>query len=376
MPNTTKGYPYPQGSDAVDVPGDIQALADAVDASPGVTSYTSTQIAALTAGEKWAGRVIWNSTAGKLQVSNGSTFSDVDTSVALSSSTPQTLGTAAAGTSSDASRADHRHAMPSASDVGAIGISLVTAKGQIIAASGSATPAAVPTGSTNGHILTWDTAEATSMKWAAAPASGIPATLLDAKGDLIVASAADTAARLAVGTNGQALLADSTAATGLRWGAVGKVLQVVSTTKTDTFSTTSAGSWIDITGLSASITPSATSSLVLAIVNVNGGSSTNGQFHLRLVRGSTAIGTGTATGNRQGSSGVVSIPNNDRVWGSTWSYLDSPSANTATTYKVQIYMPSSEVTGATSYVNRHGNDTDNDWRSRQSSTITLLEIGA
>lgn len=119
MPNTTKGYPYPAGSDSVDVPGDIQALADAVDASPGVTSYTSTQIAALTAGEKWAGRVVWNSTTGKLQVSNGSTFSDVDTSVALSSSTPQTLGTAAAGTSSDASRADHRHAMPSASDVGA-----------------------------------------------------------------------------------------------------------------------------------------------------------------------------------------------------------------------------------------------------------------
>lgn len=31
MPNTTKGLPYPQDSDAVDVPGDIQALAEAVD---------------------------------------------------------------------------------------------------------------------------------------------------------------------------------------------------------------------------------------------------------------------------------------------------------------------------------------------------------
>lgn len=47
--------------------------------------------------------------------------------------------------------------------------------------------------------------------------SGIPATILDAKGDLIAASAADTAARLAVGTSGQILAADSGEATGLKW---------------------------------------------------------------------------------------------------------------------------------------------------------------
>lgn len=46
---------------------------------------------------------------------------------------------------------------------------------------------------------------------------GIPATLLDAKGDLIAASAADTAARLAVGTDGQVLTAASGQATGLQW---------------------------------------------------------------------------------------------------------------------------------------------------------------
>lgn len=44
-----------------------------------------------------------------------------------------------------------------------------------------------------------------------------PKTILDAKGDLIAASAADTPARLAVGSNGDSLLADSTTATGLRW---------------------------------------------------------------------------------------------------------------------------------------------------------------
>lgn len=47
--------------------------------------------------------------------------------------------------------------------------------------------------------------------------AAIAKTIVDAKGDLIAATAADTVARLAVGTNGQALTADSTAATGLAW---------------------------------------------------------------------------------------------------------------------------------------------------------------
>lgn len=46
---------------------------------------------------------------------------------------------------------------------------------------------------------------------------GIQPTLLDAKGDLIAASAADTPQRLAVGSNDQVLTADSSTATGLKW---------------------------------------------------------------------------------------------------------------------------------------------------------------
>lgn len=47
--------------------------------------------------------------------------------------------------------------------------------------------------------------------------ASIAKTIIDAKGDLISATAADTPARLAVGTNGQVLVADSTASTGLAW---------------------------------------------------------------------------------------------------------------------------------------------------------------
>lgn len=47
----------------------------------------------------------------------------------------------------------------------------------------------------------------------------VPATIIDAKGDLIAGSAADTAVRVAVGTNGQVLTADSTATGGVKWSA-------------------------------------------------------------------------------------------------------------------------------------------------------------
>ena len=60
----------------------------------------------------------------------------------------------------------------------------------------------------------------TGSAWAAQSASNpISANIVDAKGDLIVGTAADTVSRLAVGTNGYTLVADSAAATGLKWAA-------------------------------------------------------------------------------------------------------------------------------------------------------------
>jgi hypothetical protein len=71
-------------------------------------------------------------------------------------------------------------------------------------------------GGTTGQVLAKASGTDMDFSWVT-DATGIPATILDAKGDLIAATADDTAARLAVGTNGQVLTADSTAATGLAW---------------------------------------------------------------------------------------------------------------------------------------------------------------
>ena len=75
-------------------------------------------------------------------------------------------------------------------------------------------------GGTTGQVLAKASATDLDFSWVAQDDSNaIQNAIVDAKGDLIGATAADTPARLAVGTNGQVLTADSTAATGLKWAA-------------------------------------------------------------------------------------------------------------------------------------------------------------
>jgi hypothetical protein len=73
-------------------------------------------------------------------------------------------------------------------------------------------------GGTTGQVLAKATATDMDFTWVTTDdTNAIQNAIVDAKGDLIGATAADTPARLAVGTNGQVLTADSTAATGLKW---------------------------------------------------------------------------------------------------------------------------------------------------------------
>jgi hypothetical protein len=86
-------------------------------------------------------------------------------------------------------------------------------------------------GGTTGQVLAKNSNTDMDFVWVTSDdANAIQNTIVDAKGDLIGATAADTPARLAVGTNGQVLTADSTAATGLKWAtpAAGGYTQIAS----------------------------------------------------------------------------------------------------------------------------------------------------
>lgn len=71
-------------------------------------------------------------------------------------------------------------------------------------------------GGTTGQVLSKASNTDMDFTWVS-DATGIPATIFDAKGDIIAATAADTASRLAVGANDTVLTADSSTATGLKW---------------------------------------------------------------------------------------------------------------------------------------------------------------
>jgi hypothetical protein len=158
----------------------------------------------------------------------------------------------------------------------------------------------------------------------------------------------------------------------------GTVIQVVSTTKTDVFtSSVAATSFVAVTGLSAAITPRSTSSKILVMANVSGGASTasNGAvLDFRLKRGATVIGVGDAAGSRSrvtsGSYGVTSL--GEALITVPGQVLDLPSTTSSTTYSVDILNLSGST--QTLYVNRTPTDTDSATWRRSTSTITLIEV--
>jgi len=150
----------------------------------------------------------------------------------------------------------------------------------------------------------------------------------------------------------------------------GKVLQVLSTIKTDTASLDSS-TFGDISGLSVSITPSSSSSkiLVSAVIHaVAVGVNTNP--YLRLLRGSTDIAQGDAAGSRVR---VTSTTYTELFAPATIIFLDSPSTTSSVTYKIQW---ASSANGYTIVLNRSGSDTDSADRARSISTITVMEVAA
>ena len=134
----------------------------------------------------------------------------------------------------------------------------------------------------------------------------------------------------------------------------GSVLQVVHGTTSTQVDTTSS-SYVD-TGLTATITPSSTSSKILAIYSPSIYQAVSGTaLTIQLVRGSTSI---AVHGYALFASGAVVI---SQV---AATHLDSPATTSATTYKIQMKTESSQ--SITANYDDGAGDTH--------STITLMEI--
>jgi len=151
----------------------------------------------------------------------------------------------------------------------------------------------------------------------------------------------------------------------------GHIIQVVSATDaassngdaTPRYGIQKTSNSFEDTGLSASITPKATSSKILIIVRHNPLTYAPGTIpfaHYQLLRGSTVLTGPAASGHKADDH-----PSDNNAYNTipiVFNYLDSPSTTSATTYKTQA-----------SYV---GSSSGYTWTGYYAlSTMTLMEVG-
>jgi len=186
-----------------------------------------------------------------------------------------------------------------------------------------------------------------------------------------------------IGTSLQVLRVNS-GATALEYGTVGttagQVIQVVSTNKLDTFTSSATGTGTDITGMSVNITPSSASNKILVMCSQNmavGGAGAADILRalkvVKVISGSTT--NSSPVGDANGSNGRWTIINQRSVYDkngilfTTMQYLDSPSTTSEITYKLQ-FGTGDNVQAGSIYINR---SEDNNY-SMGASTITAMEV--
>ena len=150
----------------------------------------------------------------------------------------------------------------------------------------------------------------------------------------------------------------------------GSVVQVVQTVKTDTFGTAST-SFVDITGLSVSITPSSTSNKILVLGSLSGnGNHATFSTQPQLVRDSTPIFVATGSGSRTQALAMLEVAVGAFAT-IPITFLDEPSTTDEVTYKIRLRVNSGSYTG---YINRGLTDTDSAIYARAASSLVVMEI--
>jgi hypothetical protein len=125
---------------------------------------------------------------------------------------------------------------------------LIDAKGDLLVGTDAVEIDRLPAGD-NGQVLTADSAAPTGLSWQTPgeAGGGIPETIVDVKGDLIVATAADTVVRLPAGNDGEILMANSDATEGVAW-TVNYADKVYAYVKNNTGTTLAKGAAVYISG--------------------------------------------------------------------------------------------------------------------------------
>jgi hypothetical protein len=154
----------------------------------------------------------------------------------------------------------------------------------------------------------------------------------------------------------------------------GLLKQVVATTMTDTFNTTTANVFQQITGLNTNITTTSDSSKVLIFLTVGQASTANGASgSFALSRDGTRILVGAAAGQRGQTS--IKYYGGSSSHSSGFSFIGVDTPGTAGTYTYGLQA--SAQGGTTLYVNRTqiNSDTTDSYEHRPASHLTLVEIG-
>jgi len=155
-------------------------------------------------------------------------------------------------------------------------------------------------------------------------------------------------------------------------GTAGKVLQVVSSTKTSEYvEDIGGGNYGSDMGLNASITPSSSSNKVLIIISTSQGTSSTTKTGFVVFRAGSVIGyRGDSSGNRTRVAANDVTNSNNSMVSLSGNYLDSPSSTSSLTYSVRIACPA----GHWSYLNRQESQSNESSQPIAASTITLMEI--
>lgn len=180
---------------------------------------------------------------------------------------------------------------------------------------------------------------------------------------------------VADGSANQLLKTDGSGNLGWATDQGGKILQVVQVSSKDHLSSTST-SYVDLPGVTASITPSSTDNKILIICSIAISKAANHSFQGRIVRDGSAI-TGAGGEKESGHTNQQ-----DGVWWlirstihdaspCTVTYLDSPSSTSSLTYKAQGKTDNS---GQGFGFNQTLNSQDNAYASPGFSSILLMEI--